>query len=69
MVQLGEITRSRLARWTDKLDLENATPVMLLGVGHDHKSGQLVICVPDEPQFNNALVRDFLLAALRLLGE
>jgi hypothetical protein len=41
------ITAERLASWRDRLKEENATPMVLIGVGHDHKSGQIVLCVPE----------------------
>lgn len=42
------ITRDRLWKWGAKLDLEHATPVILVGVGHDQNSGQTVVCIPED---------------------
>lgn len=42
-----KITSERLNEWRDRLREEHATPLVLLGVGHEHKSGQLVLCVPE----------------------
>lgn len=48
MVNVKAINEERLFRWKVKLTRQHATPVFLLGVGHDHKSGELVIlCTED----------------------
>ena len=41
------ITKQRFDGWQKRLSEEHATPIILIGVGHEHKSGQLVICVPE----------------------
>ena len=50
--RIREICTERLDSWTNHLVSEHATPAMLIGVGHDHKSGRLVVCttedMPDE---------------------
>jgi len=65
-VPTDEITRERLERWSQKLEKEHATPMCLVGVGHDQKSGQLVVCLPDGPQMTNQLVANILRAAARI---
>jgi hypothetical protein len=67
MVPTERITDERLARWKLKLSLSHATPMVLLGVGHDAHSGQLVVCTLDEPEFTNERVRELLLSAIELL--
>jgi hypothetical protein len=42
-----EITQERFANWADKLNQSNATPVVLVAVGHEQNSGEVVICVPE----------------------
>lgn len=34
----------RLDSWSQLLVKDHATPALLLGIGHDHKSGSLFIC-------------------------
>ena len=46
--EVKAICDERLGRWTQRLVGEHATPVLLLGVGHDHKSGQLVVLTMEE---------------------
>jgi hypothetical protein len=46
--RIREICRQRLQQWEGRLVEEHATPALLIGVGHDHKSGQLVLLVPEE---------------------
>ena len=42
-----EITAERLQGWRARLREENATPICLIGIGHQQKRGQLVLCVPE----------------------
>lgn len=59
-VPVEAITRDRLAKWTKRLDQEHATPFALVGIGHDHKSGQLVLCVCEDtplPEIRDLLQR------------
>src|SRR5436309_5857950 len=51
--EIRAICEDRLARWTEKLVGEHATPVVLVGVGHDARKGMLVICAVDEPSVTN----------------
>lgn len=44
---IQKITAARLAGWQKKLALSNATPLVLVGIGQEHKSGEIVVCVPD----------------------
>lgn len=46
--EIEDICSVRLEGWTKRLTQEHSTPVLLLGVGHDHKKGQLVICTTEE---------------------
>ncbi len=59
-----EITEARLKGWAEKLALHTATPILLVGVGHERNSGDLVICVPDEPEITTALLLAILRKAL-----
>lgn len=46
--QISEICTERLGRWQKKLEGEHATPVLLMGVGHDHNKGKLVVVVTED---------------------
>lgn len=67
MVPVETITAERLARWSKRLSESHATPLLLLAVGHDHVSGQLVICTLEEPEISNSAIRGYLEATLRAL--
>jgi hypothetical protein len=42
-----EITAQRLAGWAKKLAEDNATPLVLVGIGHEHARGKVVLCIPE----------------------
>lgn len=66
--KIYEITIHRLQRWSLKLRADHATPLCLVGVGHDHKLGQLVVCVPEE--FTNFDIIEILKAVqIQLIKE
>lgn len=46
--EIKTICVQRLGSWTSRLTGEHATPVLLVGIGHDHKGGQVVICTTEE---------------------
>jgi len=46
--QIDSISKQRLYSWRQRLNESHATPILLLGVGHDHKNGQIVICVTED---------------------
>jgi hypothetical protein len=48
MVPTERITKERLASWEEKFRIQHATPILLVGIGHDWNSGQGVACVVDE---------------------
>jgi hypothetical protein len=65
--EVRDICTQRFAGWTERLVASHATPVLLLGIGHDHNSGQLnVITMEDVPDEQLKL---FLAATLRELME
>lgn len=47
-VNVRKITHERLGSWEKRLVNSHATPALLLGVGHDHVKGQLVVCVTED---------------------
>lgn len=64
---IKEITDKRLYGWTRRLVAEHSTPLILLGVGHDGKSGQLTVLTVEEVP-NDVLI-GALKFALRQLGS
>lgn len=44
--EIRNITNDRLLEWSETLIAAHATPFVLLGVGHDHASGEVHLCVP-----------------------
>lgn len=65
MVPTENITNERLRRWAKKLAIEHATPTVLVGIGHDHKSGRLVVCTVED--ISNDELRAMLVYALKEL--
>lgn len=66
MVPTEQITKERLDSWKARMKESNATPVLLVGVGHDQTSGQLVICTVED--IANDYLRSLLVFALQELG-
>jgi hypothetical protein len=67
-VPVEQITKDRLDKWAQRLSESHATPMMLLGVGHDQHKGTLVVCTLEEEELDNAMLCGFLRAALYQLG-
>lgn len=63
--QVREITTERLADWRNALVRNHATPVALIGVGHDHNSGELHLCITEDMPV--AVLQGFLAWAVREL--
>lgn len=61
------VTKDRLAKWAERLGLENATPALLVGIGHGSKSGQIVVVSVED--LTNEYISGFLRYALNSLGE
>jgi hypothetical protein len=64
-----QVTKERLACWADKLKLSNATPMVLLGVGHDRHSGDLVVCTLNEKEINPTALCAFLRGAIKAIEK
>jgi hypothetical protein len=62
-----EITKERLARWAVRLESQHATPLVLVGIGHDHVSGNLVVCLPED--VGNPIVIALLLRVIEGLSQ
>jgi hypothetical protein len=67
-VPVEAITNERLAKWIKHLGNEHATPLLLVGIGHDEKSGQVVICAVDEPETDPDFLKRILRFAIESLG-
>jgi len=61
------ICDERLTRWKELLVADNATPIVLIGVGHEHNSGQIDVCFPTDA--HNAEIAAILLEAADALLE
>jgi hypothetical protein len=53
--KIAEINADRLDRWTKRLLSSHATALVMVGVGHDHKKGQLVLCTTEDGPSNEEL--------------
>lgn len=62
-VPTESITQERLKRWSKKLAEQHATPLVMLGIGHDSKAGQLVVLTVEDVN------DDVLLASLLFAAE
>lgn len=68
-VDTEAITRERLARWAERLRERHATPLVLVGVGHDERSGQVTVVAVDEAEVPDEVVAACLrYAYLKLTG-
>ncbi len=67
MVNTKKITSTRLASWQKKLDGSHATPVLLVGVGHDHVSGRTIVITTEDMPIGE--LKLFLQEAIRQLSE
>jgi hypothetical protein len=68
-VTTAQITRERLASWAEKLKLSDATPMVLLGVGHHAHQGELVVCTLNEPEMSKTAVLAFLRGAITAIEK
>lgn len=46
--QINKINVGRLSRWKDRLNDTHATPVLMIGVGHDHYNGKVILCTTED---------------------
>jgi hypothetical protein len=67
MVPTEAITEERLARWKKRLAESHATPVALIGIGHDHVSRQRVLCTVEDIPLDQ--LRELLLGIARDLDD
>jgi hypothetical protein len=66
-VNVKAITDERLQSWAKQLVDAHATPVLLVGVGHDHVSGQIHVVVTED--MTPVQIRAFLKAALKAFDK
>ncbi len=69
MVPVEQITKQRLERWSAHFLKAHATPLLLIGMGHDHNIGQVVICTLEAEDLDKEQLRKLLLFALDNLPE
>lgn len=65
--QIRQINVERLGNWTYKMVSSHATPMILIGIGHDHVAGQKVICMLEDMKDDTAA--GLLLDVAQRLGE
>lgn len=65
MVNVESINRERLTRWKAQLNRHNCTPMVLVGVGHAHKEGELIVLTTEERTDEEILL--FLMGAIQSL--
>jgi hypothetical protein len=65
--RIEEINKSRLMSWADQLTDNHATGVMLIGVGHDHVSGQINIVVTED--MPDKYIREILMSTIKQLND
>jgi hypothetical protein len=65
--EIQKIGAARLAEWLCLLVKDHATPVLLVGVGHDARVGATSVCVPEG--FSDAEILGFLKGAVAKLEE
>lgn len=46
--KIREICTTRLEKWTEVLIKEHCTPGILIGIGHDHVSGEIHLVIPED---------------------
>jgi hypothetical protein len=54
--EIDTICTERLNGWKKDLIADHATPIVLVGVGHDNKSGQIVVCTVKEMQDGEIII-------------
>lgn len=67
MVPTEQITDERLDRWKKRLSESHSTPILLMGVGHDHVFGRPVLCTTED--ITNEQLCVFLRAAIDALSS
>ena len=63
------LTTDRLAAWARDLAYDHATPLLLVGVGHDRTRGRIVVCTVDDAEMTDDRLRAFLRYAINHLDE
>ena len=63
--QCESINAERLAKWKRHLIQAHSTPAVLVGIGHDHAKGNLVVCTVED--FSNRELVSILRHALSMM--
>jgi len=58
MVDVEKINNDRLKSWRDKLNAAHATPIIILGIGHDHVEGKTMLIAVEN--LTDEQIKDFL---------
>lgn len=54
--ELAQISSVRLAKWGETIVKEHGTPMLTIGVGHDHNAGNIILCMPEDLSDSQALL-------------
>lgn len=65
--EINKINIERMNSWSNKLTNHHATPIVLLGVCHDHNEGQIVILTTEPSVITNQVLLEFLKKAVKEL--
>ena len=65
--KVRSIGKERLDKWLDHLVNDHATPVLLMGLGHDHNLGNVSLCITEN--ITNEQIELFLMGVLQKIRE
>jgi hypothetical protein len=66
-VDTDSITAERLAGWRKRLAEQHSTPLVLVGIGHEERSGQVVVLAPNDAKISDEIILNALRFAVRIL--
>ncbi|HYC27724.1 MAG TPA: hypothetical protein VEB42_02895 [Chitinophagaceae bacterium] len=67
MVNVKAINDERMTAWKTRLNRVHSTPVLLIGIGHDHNSGQMHVIATEDMTKEHIVL--FLRSALEQLTK
>lgn len=65
-VEVKPINHERLGRWKDRLNENESTPVLLIGIGHNKVKGKIMVLTTEDRTDEDIIV--LLVAALEQLS-
>lgn len=67
--QIYDINKDRLTKWLRHQTDKHATTICAIGVGHDHNTGELVVCMPDDDRISDQQILRLMKGACALLEQ